>query len=138
MSGIASKDSILRIHLVPQFGAKKLDAITTEDVQALKHHLVDRSNKTTNNVLTVLNTLLKKAVEWDVIERMPCTIRLSCGEIIALEWTDVDLRKRQLCVQRADWHGHVSTPKSGRLRYVPMTARLTAAVGTTGICDRRA
>ena len=27
-------------------------------------------------MLTVLNVLLKKAVEWDVIERMPCTIRL--------------------------------------------------------------
>ena len=32
--------------------------------------------KTVNNVLTVLNTLLKRAVEWDVIDRMPCTIRL--------------------------------------------------------------
>jgi hypothetical protein len=29
-----------------------------------------------NNVLTVLNVLLKKAVEWDVIYRMPCTIRV--------------------------------------------------------------
>lgn len=29
-----------------------------------------------NNVLTVLNMLLKKAVEWDVIDKMPCTVRL--------------------------------------------------------------
>ena len=29
-----------------------------------------------NNVLTVLNKLLKKAVEWEVIEWMPCAIRL--------------------------------------------------------------
>jgi hypothetical protein len=29
-----------------------------------------------NNVLTVLNMLLKKAVEWDVIERLPCTVHL--------------------------------------------------------------
>jgi integrase len=68
---------------------------------------------------------------------------LRCGEIIALEWTDADLRKRQLCVQRADWHGHVSTPKSGRLRYVPMTARLAAALrdhrhlrATRVVCQR--
>ncbi len=27
-------------------------------------------------VLTVLSVLLKKAVEWDVIEKVPCTIRL--------------------------------------------------------------
>ena len=26
-----------------------------------------------NNVLAVLSVLLKKAVEWDVIDRMPCT-----------------------------------------------------------------
>jgi len=124
-------------------------------------HLADRAAKTVNNVLATLNVLLKKAVEWDVLERMPCTIRLlrvskpsmgyydfdeykqlvdaartldrstylivllgaeaglRCGEIIALEWRDVDLAKRQLCVQRAEWRGHVTVPKGGRLRYVP-------------------
>lgn len=29
-----------------------------------------------NNVLTMLNALLKQAVEWNVIARHPCTIRL--------------------------------------------------------------
>jgi hypothetical protein len=43
-------------------------------VQQLKHHLRDRAPKTVNNVLTVLNVVLKKAAEWDVIERMPCMI----------------------------------------------------------------
>ena len=57
-------------------GAKRLDAITTDDVQKLKHRLREHAPKTVNNVLTVLSVLLKKAVEWDVIERMPCTIRL--------------------------------------------------------------
>ena len=33
---------------------------------------------------------------------------LRCGEIMALEWTDVDLNKRQLCVARSDWKGHVT------------------------------
>jgi len=117
-------------------------------------------------VATVLNVLLKKAVEWDVIERMPCTLRLvqapkpsgafhdfddferlvtaarelgrraelivllggeaglRLGEITALEWGDVDLDKRQLCIQKSEWQGHVTVPKSGRLRYVPLTARL--------------
>ena len=28
-----------------------------------------------NNVLTVLNVMLKTAVEWDVIERVPCAIK---------------------------------------------------------------
>lgn len=62
--GIAHKQTIIRVHLLPQLGSKRLDAITTEDVQRLKHHLRDKAPKTVNNVLTVLNTLLKKAVEW--------------------------------------------------------------------------
>jgi integrase len=169
-SGITAKASILRVHLVPLFGSKRLDAIETEDVQQLKHALGDRAPKTINNALVVLSTLLKKAVEWGVIERMPCTIRLlpipkgsagfydfddyervadaarldgpnahlivllggeaglRCGEMIGLRWEDVDLGKRQLCVQRSDWRGHVTTPKNGRLRHVPLTLRLAKAL----------
>jgi site-specific recombinase XerD len=52
--------------------------------------------------------------------------------MMALDWIDVDLTKRQLCVQRSDWKGHVTAPKSRRLRYVPMTVRLAAA-----LCDHR-
>ena len=53
---------------------------------------------------------------------------LRCGEIIGLEWSDVDLVKRQMCIQRSEWRGHVTAPKGGRLRYVPMTARLASAM----------
>jgi integrase len=169
-SGIAAKETILRHHLVPLLGGKKLDAITSEDVQRLKAHLSDKAPKTVNNVLTVLNVLLKQAVEWDVIERLPCVIRLlpipigsaqfhdfdaydqlvdaaqaldsqtsvlvllggeaglRCGEMMALEWGDVDFPHRQLCIQRSDWKGQVTSPKGGRLRRVPMTDRLAAAL----------
>ena len=126
-------------------------------MQRLKAQLEVKSPKTVNNILAVLSVLLKKAVEWDVIERMPCTVKLlrvekgaaafhdfeeyerlvdvaraidqrtylivllggdagmRCGEMIALEWGDVDLAKRQLCVRRSDWNGQVGTPKGGRL-----------------------
>ena len=53
---------------------------------------------------------------------------LRCGEMMALEWSDVDLGKRQLCVQRSDWRGHVTATEGGRLRYVPLTLRLAAAL----------
>ena len=113
--------------------------------------------------------MLRTAVEWGVIERVPCSIKMlpttksaasfhdfdeydrlveaarsdlqtnlvvllggeagmRCGEIMALEWTDVDLNKRQLCVARSEWKGHVTVPKGGRLRYVPLTKRLTEAL----------
>jgi integrase len=68
---------------------------------------------------------------------------LRCGEIMALEWRDVDLDKRQLCVQRSDWKGHVMTTTGGRVRYVPLTIRLTAALrehrhlrGVRVLCQR--
>jgi Phage integrase, N-terminal SAM-like domain len=57
-SGIAAKETILRVHLVPQLGALKLDAISSERVQWLKGQLHGRAPKTVNNVLTVLSTLL--------------------------------------------------------------------------------
>jgi integrase len=169
-SGIAAKEMVLRVHLLPALGHKRLDAIKSEDVQRLKARLEHKSPKTVNNVLAVLSVLLKKAVEWDVIDRMPCTVKLlrvdktkaafydedeyerlvdvaraidirtllvvllggdaglRCGEMIALEWSDVDLVKRQLCVRQSDWNGQLGTPKGGRLRYVPLTQRLTAAL----------
>lgn len=89
-SGIAAKDAVLRCHLNRLLGSKRLDAITTEHVQHIKHALNDRAPKTVNNVLTVLNVLLKKAVEWDVIERMPCTIRLLAIPKSAARFYDFD------------------------------------------------
>jgi hypothetical protein len=74
-SGVASKECALRIHLVPALGDKPLAAITTEDVQHLKSSLGTKSPKTVNNVLTVLNVLMRTPVEWDVIERVPVRSR---------------------------------------------------------------
>ena len=169
-SGIAAKESILRVHLIPRLGPKKLDAITTEDVQRLKSALRMKAPKTVNNVLTTLNTLLRMAVEWGVIPEMPCTMRLlkvsrpamafhdfpafeqlveaakaidvnaylivllggeaglRCGEMMAVAWSDVDLNQDQIQVRHSEWKGHVTEPKGGRIRYVPLTARLAAAL----------
>jgi len=144
------------------------DAITNEDVQRIKSELQDRSVKTVNNVLTVINKLLKVAVKWNAIERLPVQIELlkvpptslpfyddfqyerlvkaaeeidwriltvvllggdaglRCGEIIALEWSDIDFRGGSIHVQRSDWRGFVTVPKGGRDRRVPMTKRLAA------------
>ena len=184
-SGIAAKETILSVHLIPLLGPKRLDAITNEDVQRVKGELKEKAPKTVNNVLAVLGVLLKKAVEWGVLERLPCVIRLlpvtagsarfhdfgeyerlikaaretdqqallivllggeaglRCGEMMALEWTDLDLAKRQLCVARSEWKGHVTVPKGGRLRYVPLTTRLAGALrehrhlrGSRVLCER--
>ena len=53
---------------------------------------------------------------------------LRCGEMMALEWSDVDLANRQLTIRRSEWNGHVTSPKGGRSRHVPLTRRLAAAL----------
>jgi hypothetical protein len=48
--------------LYPVLGDRKLDTIADEDVQRLKVALVSKSQKTVNNVLSVLNKALKVAL----------------------------------------------------------------------------
>lgn len=169
-SGFSSKETILRVHLVPLLGDRRLDAIRNDDIQRLKGALREKSVKTVNNVLTVLNVLLKKAVEWGVIDQMPCAIKvlpvvrpearfhdfdgfdrlvevarmkgwrthlivllggeagLRAGEMVGLQWTDVDFSRRQLCVRYSDWRGELTAPKNGRVRYVTLTDRLLEAL----------
>ena len=93
-SGIASKTMILRLYLIPAFGRRHLDAIKSEDVQRLKAQLEIKSPKTVNNILAVLSILLKKAVEWDVIERMPCRIKLLPIEKGAAAFHDFEAYER--------------------------------------------
>jgi hypothetical protein len=50
------------------------------------------------------------------------------GELVALEWEEVDVVAGTLTVRRSSWHGIVGTPKSGRDRKVPLTVRLRAAL----------
>jgi integrase len=169
-SSIAATESILKWHLVPILGAKKLDEITNEQVQKVKLALTHRSAKTVNNVLTMLSVLLKRAVDWGELDKLPCVIKLlpnpkttmgfydfdeyerllktaerrgndvqlmillgadaglRLGEIVALEWKDIDLRSRRLTVERSDWRGQVNAPKGGRSRNVPLPKRLTDAL----------
>lgn len=54
---------------------------------------------------------------------------LRSGEMLSLDWTEVDFRRNQLVVSKADWKGHLDiTPKGGRSRVIPMTSRLRAAL----------
>lgn len=55
---------------------------------------------------------------------------LRCGEMMALEWADVDLTNRRLCVRQSDWNGHVDRPKNGHIRHVPLTKRTAAALSS--------
>ena len=108
-SGIADKESRLRNHLLPLLGHKRLDHIHAEDVQKVKQRLKHLSAKTTNNVLTVLSMVLKKAVEWGVIDRLPCTIRLLKVPKVAPRFHDFQDFERLLQAARDfDWRAELA------------------------------
>jgi hypothetical protein len=69
-------------------------------VQRLKLALSERAPKTVNNVLTVLSTLLKKAVEWGEIERLPCVIKFLPNPKKTMGFHDFDHYERLLVVAR--------------------------------------
>jgi integrase len=50
------------------------------------------------------------------------------GEIIPLQWDDLDVVNGTITVARAEYRGQVGTPKGGKTRVVPMTARLQRAL----------
>jgi integrase len=168
-STIDAAGTIYNVHL-QELATKRLDAISTADVAALKGRLKKRKPKTVNNVLSVLSRCLGAAVEWELIPSMPCKIELlptqqpkmdwyereaylrlveaaakistghlvlvllagsgglRRGEIIALKWSDLDMPRKAIAVERAMWRKHEESPKGGRGRPLPMTAELAAAL----------
>jgi hypothetical protein len=100
-SGIASKETVMRVHLVKAFGNTRLDEITTEDVQRLKAALTERAPKTVNNILTTLSVVLRTAVEWGVIARVPCAIKLLKAPKGEASFYDFDEFERPRLFRRA-------------------------------------
>ena len=50
------------------------------------------------------------------------------GELIGLQWGDIDWSGKFLEVRRTNYNGHISTPKSGKPRRVDMSDGLAAAL----------
>ncbi len=165
-SEIGSKESILRVHLRPAFGSKKLDQIGYAEIQdyaaqktLAKEKKPGLSKKTVNNHLTVLRRILVVAkkrglldvvpeIEWlrapkpdfdfldfDEADRLlkaadgewrwmiliALRTGLRQGELLALRWEDVDLKTGLLRVRQSVTRGHVTEPKSGKGRDVPLS-----------------
>jgi integrase len=86
--GVEAKESIFRVHLKERLGSKRLDEITSEDVQALKLSLSERDPKTVNNILATLNKTLKTAVKWGVLSEMPCAVEFVRTELAEVAFYD--------------------------------------------------
>jgi integrase len=65
---------------------------------------------------------------WNVMVRAALRTGMRPGELAALRWEDVNLRQGIITIRSSVWHGHVVTPKNGRVRSVPIAPDLRAAL----------
>lgn len=170
-SDVESKESVLRLHLLPALGHLRLDAIGPRDIEAYKAEklagdtekdIKPLSVQSVRNHLTVLRKVLSVAQEWGIIRdvpkvRKPKEVRASfdfltfeeaaavlaatapewramvatgmkaglrVGELLGLEWSAVDLKRKKLIVRQAIVRGRLGATKSGREREVPLVDSL--------------
>lgn len=64
----------LRVHAFPKFGARKLNDISTRDIQQFHADMKEsHCPATANRHLSLLSRMFKLALQWGRVERNPCT-----------------------------------------------------------------
>ncbi|MEZ4437427.1 MAG: tyrosine-type recombinase/integrase, partial [bacterium] len=81
------KESVLRVHLLPALGGKRLDEITARDGE---RYVADKqatglAASTINGHLAVLSSLLRCAVEWGVLDAAP-KLRMLKSSAPTFDW----------------------------------------------------
>jgi integrase len=71
---------------------------------------------------------LRSDPQWLALVLVGTDAGLRQGEMVALQWGDVDLVSGMITVRRSSWRGMIDSPKSGRDRKIPLTERLRAAL----------
>jgi integrase len=74
----------------------------------------------------IIGAALHEGDPWATAVMLAADCGLRIGEILALEWRDLDLVAGTITVTRQVRKGVVGPPKSGKPRTVPMTPRLAA------------
>lgn len=159
-SEVKNKTTYLRSCLLPFFGKKRLDEITSLDIEKFKAQQLKKVKpKTVNNQIGTLAKCLKTAIEWEELDKMPLIKPLRCdpeefdylteeeskqllnsahepyygaillalhtgmriGELMALHWESIDFRNRHIVVKKTFSNGILTSTKSNRIRYIPMT-----------------
>jgi integrase len=175
-SSCVGYENLLKIHLLPDFGNKPIDQISSRMIGdfIVKKFKEGLRSKTIKNMKNCLSSVLRYAFRPDgYLESNPATgvlvpkpederperepdpfpwedrqifedvfrnhfprhypliltgfrSGLRIGELMALQWGDIDFRHRLIHVTRNITRGKVTTPKSqSSIRYVRMTTQLT-------------
>jgi integrase len=174
--------SRINSRLLPEFGHRRLEEITSRDIERWRSTIVTSAgepltNKSKNNLLVLLHAIFRRAVTVyglpynPVATVEPHRVRpsgdievfspeevwalaraaaseqdraiyltaaftgLRRGELLALRWRDVDLAGHTIRV-RANWAARaLTTPKSGKVRSVPMAPDVARALAELGKRD---
>lgn len=93
-STVATKEYLLRMHILPVAGEVRLTRISDAHIAEIKARLKDRSPKTVNNALSALSKLLKVAKKRRVIRVLPVAIEpvhAELGVVPFYEYADYEL-----------------------------------------------
>ena len=165
--------AIVRSQLLPEFGERPIESITTPMVETWISSM-DRSASTRTKALVLLHGIFKRARKvYDLptnpvadVERPPMSrsgdievfspeevmalVRAAAdeqdaaifltaafsglrrGELLALRWRDVDFTGSLIRVRASYAAGQVTTPKSGKVRSVPMAPDVAKALAKLG------
>jgi integrase len=166
--------SALNVHLLPAFGERSIESITTEEIEPWRRSLTGLSNRSKNKLLIQLHGIFRRAqTVWALpvnplarVEKHPMRpsgnihvfspeevwilaraadseqdraiyltaafTGLRMGELLALRWRDVDFAGSTIRV-RASWAaGQLTTPKSGKVRAVPLAPDVATALASVG------
>ena len=155
-----TKETLLRLHLIPYFGRMALTGISALEIERYKASKVGQlSAKSINNHLVCLGKCLRMAAEWgklaapprihlfrvtppsidflspaetallladsaepvwNEMARMAARTGMRRGELMALDWADIDLAKANVTVRHSLVEGILGTPKNHRQRILPL------------------
>src|SRR3989339_2289793 len=108
---------------------------TARDWGRIEKSLVVKHLKTTSQRLDFLSpTESQQLIEqaeypmWGEMVFLALRTGLRIGELIGLEWQDVDFKHQQLTVQHSVVNGIVGTPKNGKVRHLPLTEDVCKAL----------
>ncbi len=65
---------------------------------------------------------------WYALILLALRTGLRVGELMALEWSDIDFDRHLLCLRKAIVQGVISSPKNNRVRYIPLTPQVCDAL----------
>lgn len=168
--------AIVRAQLLPAFGERRLEDVSTPMIEAWLAGL-DRAPSTRTKALVLMHGIFKRArkvyglthnpaaevekptarrsgdIEVFSPEEVMALVRAAAteqdsaifltaaftglrrGELLALTWRDVDFAARVLRVRASHAAGQVTTPKSGKVRSVPLAPQVSEVLARLGHRD---